>query len=90
MKLISSAFEEGGLIPEKYTCDGTDMSPPLKWDSLPEGTKSLALICDDPDAPMGTWVHWVYYDIPVSTTGVPENVASDERPQIGGIQGWAT
>jgi Raf kinase inhibitor-like YbhB/YbcL family protein len=87
MKLISSAFEEGGLIPEKYTCDGTDMSPPLKWDSLPEGTKSLALICDDPDAPMGTWVHWVYYDIPVSTTGVPENVASDERPQIGGIQG---
>jgi Raf kinase inhibitor-like YbhB/YbcL family protein len=87
MKLISPAFDEGGMIPEKYTCDGADMSPPLKWDSLPEGTKSLALICDDPDAPAGIWVHWVYYDIPASTGGVPENVARDDRPQIGGIQG---
>jgi Raf kinase inhibitor-like YbhB/YbcL family protein len=87
MKLISPAFDEGGIIPEKYTCDGADLSPPLKWDSLPEGTKSLALICDDPDAPMGTWVHWVYYDIPVSTQGVPENVGGDDRPGIGGTQG---
>jgi Raf kinase inhibitor-like YbhB/YbcL family protein len=87
MKLTSPAFEEGGMIPEKYTCDGADLSPALKWDSLPEGTKSLALICDDPDAPMGTWVHWVYYDIPASTEGVPENVAADDRPDIGGTQG---
>jgi Raf kinase inhibitor-like YbhB/YbcL family protein len=87
MKLVSAAFDEGGMIPEKYTCDGADMSPPLKWDSIPEGTKSLALICDDPDAPVGTWVHWVYYDIPVSIKSVPENVASDERPKMGGIQG---
>jgi Raf kinase inhibitor-like YbhB/YbcL family protein len=87
MKLISPAFDEGGMIPEKYTCDGADLSPPLKWDALPEGTKSLALICDDPDAPMGTWVHWVYYDIPVSTQGVPENVGADDRPGIGGTQG---
>ena len=87
MKLTSPAFEEGGMIPEKYTCDGDDLSPALKWDSLPEGTKSLALICDDPDAPMGTWVHWVYYDIPASTEGVPENVAPHDRPGIGGTQG---
>ena len=62
MELTSSAFDEGKMIPGKYTCDGADMSPPLKWGSLPDGTKSLALICDDPDAPMGTWVHWVYYE----------------------------
>jgi Raf kinase inhibitor-like YbhB/YbcL family protein len=63
------------------------VSPPLKWGSLPDGTKSLVLICDDPDAPVGTWVHWVYYDIPVQTKDLPENVAPDERPAPGGIQG---
>ena len=87
MKLTSPAFDEGGMIPEKYTCDGTDLSPPLNWDSIPEKTKSLALICDDPDAPMGTWVHWVYYDIPTSAQGVPENIGADDRPGIGGVQG---
>ena len=87
MKLTSPAFDEGGMIPEKYTCDGTDLSPPLKWDSIPEETKSLALICDDPDAPMGTWVHWVYYDIPSAAQGVPENIGANDRPEIGGIQG---
>ena len=87
MELISSAFNESGMIPGKYTCDGADVSPPLKWGSLPDGTKSLVLICDDPDAPVGTWVHWVYYDIPVHTKDLPENVAPDERPAPGGIQG---
>jgi Raf kinase inhibitor-like YbhB/YbcL family protein len=87
MKLTSSAFDESGMIPGKYTCDGADVSPPLKWDSLPDGTKSLALICDDPDAPMGTWVHWVYYDIPAETKDLSENVVSDERPASGGVQG---
>ncbi len=87
MKLTSPAFDEGGMIPGKYTCDGTDLSPPLKWSAIPEETKSLALICDDPDAPMGTWVHWVYYDIPPSTQGVPENIGADDRPGIGGVQG---
>jgi Raf kinase inhibitor-like YbhB/YbcL family protein len=87
MELISSAFSEGAMIPGKYTCDGADVSPPLKWGALPAGTKSLALICDDPDAPVGTWVHWVYYDIPAGTEGLPENVVPDERPAQGGTQG---
>jgi Raf kinase inhibitor-like YbhB/YbcL family protein len=87
MELISSAFSEGAMIPGKYTCDGEDVSPPLNWRALPAGTKSLALICDDPDAPVGTWVHWVYYDIPAGTEGLPENVVPDERPAQGGTQG---
>jgi Raf kinase inhibitor-like YbhB/YbcL family protein len=87
MELISSAFSEGAMIPGKYTCDGEDVSPPLNWKALPAGTKSLALICDDPDAPVGTWVHWVYYDIPAGTEGLPENVVPDERPAQGGTQG---
>ena len=87
MKLTSSAFDEGGMIPSKYTCDGADVSPPLKWSALPDGTKSLALICDDPDAPMGTWVHWVFYDIPAKTKDLPENITSDKHPASGGVQG---
>lgn len=87
MELSSTAFPEEGMIPTKYTCDGADVSPPLKWGSIPEGTKSYALICDDPDAPVGTWVHWVYYDIPPETEGLPENVTPKEHPSSGGIQG---
>ena len=87
MKLQSTAFKDGEMIPGKYTCDGANVSPPLSWNALPTGTKSLGLICDDPDAPGGTWVHWVYYDIPPETTGLPENVASLQHPQSGGSQG---
>ncbi|MFO7971477.1 MAG: YbhB/YbcL family Raf kinase inhibitor-like protein [Desulfobacterales bacterium] len=87
MELTSMAFSEGAMIPGKYTCDGADVSPPLNWGALPPGTKSLALICDDPDAPVGTWVHWVYYDIPAEREGLPENIATDERPAQGGTQG---
>lgn len=74
IKLSSAAFNEGGPIPRKHTCDDEDISPSLSWDRLPEGTKSLALIADDPDAPMGTWVHWVLYNIPPSTVDLPEGV----------------
>lgn len=70
--LTSSAFSEGGTIPKKHTCDGEDVSPALNWSGIPEGTKSLALIMDDPDAPAGTWVHWVLYDLPPDLTGLPE------------------
>jgi Raf kinase inhibitor-like YbhB/YbcL family protein len=87
MELTSPAFGEGGTIPGKYTCDGADVSPPLKWNALPTGTKSLALICDDPDAPVGTWVHWVFYDIPAETEGLPEGVAPIDHPEEGGTQG---
>ena len=69
IKVTSPAFDEGGMIPEKYTCDGEDMSPALSWSSVPEGTKTLALISDDPDAPMGTWVHWLIWNIPPNITG---------------------
>jgi hypothetical protein len=87
MELTSSAFSEGRMIPGKYTCDGSDVSPPLNWKAAPTGTKSYVLICDDPDAPVGTWVHWVYYDIPAETESLPENVATDEQPAHGGTQG---
>ncbi len=87
MELKSKAFQDGGMIPKKYTCDGMDISPPLEWDAVPEGTKSLAIICDDPDAPMGTWVHWVYYNIPASVKGIPEHVATSANPPTGGTQG---
>src|SRR3990167_4952451 len=68
MQITSTAFTESNMIPAKYTCDGRDISPPLEWKGIPAGTKSLALINDDPDAPVGTWVHWVIYNIPPNVT----------------------
>jgi len=87
IKITSSAFEDGGMIPPKYTCDGDDVSPPLQWDAVPEGTKSIALISDDPDAPMGTWVHWVLFGLPPDTRQLPENVPPDETLPSGAKQG---
>lgn len=74
----SSAFDEGGFIPVKFTCDGQNISPPLEWNGVPEGTQSLALISDDPDAPMGTWVHWVVYNIPPDINGLEEGIPKKE------------
>jgi hypothetical protein len=71
-ELTSSAFKQGAYIPIKYTGDGGDVSPPLTWTGMPDATKSLALICDDPDAPAGTWVHWVLYAIPPTTHELAE------------------
>ncbi|MHC4605092.1 MAG: YbhB/YbcL family Raf kinase inhibitor-like protein [Planctomycetota bacterium] len=87
IKITSSAFEEGGLIPPKYTCDGADISPPLQWDAVPEGTKSIALISDDPDAPMGTWVHWVLFNLPAETKELAENIPPDSTLANGAMQG---
>ncbi|NOX87639.1 MAG: YbhB/YbcL family Raf kinase inhibitor-like protein [Calditrichaeota bacterium] len=87
MKLTSSVFEEGSMIPSKYTCDGADVSPPLAWSDVPDKTKSFALISDDPDAPMGTWVHWVIYNIPDSVRQLPEGVPADEKLKNGAVQG---
>jgi Raf kinase inhibitor-like YbhB/YbcL family protein len=87
IELTSTAFNAGEAIPAIYTCDGDDISPPLQWQNLPEGTGSLALIMDDPDAPRGTWVHWVLYNIPPSTGELPENVAPADSLPGGGSQG---
>jgi Raf kinase inhibitor-like YbhB/YbcL family protein len=65
-KLITSAFQDGGAIPKLYSCEGADVSPSLEWSDAPRGTKSYALIADDPDAPAGTWNHWLLWDIPAS------------------------
>ena len=87
IKLTSTAFEEGEMIPEKHTCDGADISPPLVWSSIPENTKSIALICDDPDAPMGTWVHWILFNIPAYVNELPENITPERELKTGGVQG---
>lgn len=73
MKLKSNSFEHEGLIPPKYTCDDIDINPHLVWEDVPDGTKSFALIVDDPDAPMGTWVHWLVCDIPADIREIPED-----------------
>lgn len=85
MKMTSDAFQANGAIPSRFTCDDKDISPPLAWEGLPEGTQSLALIVDDPDAPdpaapKMTWVHWVLYDLPLSATGLDEGVRLRDLP----------
>jgi Raf kinase inhibitor-like YbhB/YbcL family protein len=87
MKLTSSVFTEGAMIPVKYTCDGQDVSPPLAWSEVLAGAKSLALICDDPDAPVGTWVHWVLFNLPPTSTGLPEGVPAEKTLKGGGVHG---
>ena len=89
MKLIvsSSAFQPGELIPKKYTCDGEEVSPPIAWSDVPKQTKSIALISDDPDAPRGTWVHWVIFNIPADSKGLPENIQPRSTSPDGSRQG---
>ncbi|NOY98742.1 MAG: YbhB/YbcL family Raf kinase inhibitor-like protein [Chloroflexi bacterium] len=86
-ELTSSAFAPGESIPEVYSCDGDDISPPLAWGDPPEGTQSFALITDDPDAPGGTWVHWVLYNIPAGARSLPENIPLDPQLADGSLQG---
>ena len=93
--LNSSAFEPNGAIPAKYTCEGEDVSPALAWSGVPSGTKSLALIVDDPDAPdpaapKMTWVHWVLYDVPPWAQGLPEAVGASSLPRgtREGLNDW--
>lgn len=87
IKLQSSAFTDGGMIPAKYTCDGQDISPPLAWADPPAGTKSFALIVDDPDAPRGTWVHWVLFNVPSATRSLQEGIPEEEVLPDGSRQG---
>ena len=87
LKLTSPAFKHSGDIPPVYTCDGSDLSPALAWSNLPEGTQSLALIVDDPDAPGGTFSHWVVYNLPPRTTHLDEAVKKGTAIPGGGSQG---
>ncbi|MGH9863161.1 MAG: YbhB/YbcL family Raf kinase inhibitor-like protein [Candidatus Acidiferrales bacterium] len=84
LELKSPAFSPGGDIPKKFTCDGPDLSPALSWTDPPVGTQSFTLIVDDPDAPVGTWVHWVFYDLPPSARSLPE-----ARPKTSDLEGGA-
>lgn len=89
LSITSPEFSHNDAIPAEYTCDGRGVSPQLQWSGLPQGTRSLALIVDDPDAPdpkapRHTWVHWVLYDIPATSPGLPKGVSSSHLPQ--GIQ----
>jgi hypothetical protein len=86
-KISSTAFKHQAPIPAKYTCTGADVSPVLSWEGAPSGTKSFVLICDDPDAPAGTWVHWVIYNIPTDIHQLPEGVVkSDIVSTVGGAK----
>lgn len=87
MKLSSPAFADGAVIPMRYTCTGDDVSPPLAWSDTPAGAKSVALIVDDPDAPVGTWVHWVAFNLPVTAGGLPEGIKDAKQLPSGGTQG---
>src|SRR5215471_17309164 len=87
LELTSKAFQPGLTMPKQYTGDGADQSPPLAWSEPPSGTKSLALICDDPDAPRGTWVHWVLFDLPAQTHELAEGLPTSETLDNGAKQG---
>lgn len=87
MKITSSSFKEGDLIPSKFTCDGENISPQMAWMDAPQGTKSFALIADDPDAPAGVWVHWVIYNIPPDTKELQEHTPKQKSIDNGALQG---
>jgi hypothetical protein len=87
IQLSSTAFQQGTSIPTRYTGDGADQSPPLHWSNLPAATKSLALICDDPDAPRGTWVHWVLFNLPPANESLDEAIANTPVLPNGARQG---
>lgn len=87
LALTSTAFEDGKEIPAQHTCDDQDISPPLEWEGAPSGTASFALIMDDPDAPIGTWVHWVVYDLAGDQQSLAVGVPDDPELADGGVQG---
>jgi Raf kinase inhibitor-like YbhB/YbcL family protein len=95
LKITSAAFEDGGAMAAKYTCEGRDIAPPLQWEGVPQGARSLALIVDDPDAPdpaapRMTWVHWVLYNLPPDSGGLAEGVTAARLPggALEGLNGW--
>lgn len=87
LDLTSQAFASQEAIPERLTCDGEDISPPLSWSAPPDGSQSFVLIMDDPDAPMGTWVHWVLFNIPADRRALPENIPAEDQLSDGSLHG---
>lgn len=87
LELRSEAFSAGGNIPRKYTCEGQDVSPPLSWRGVPDEAKSLVLVVDDPDAPRGTFGHWMLYDVPTDLESLPGGIPGGHRPASYGVQG---
>ncbi len=86
-QISSTGFAANQMIPKKFTCDGDDGSPQLTWKDAPAGAKSFALIMDDPDAPVGTWVHWVLFNLPGEAKELPEGVAKQQQLPDGSLQG---
>ena len=86
-QISTTSFPVGGLIPKQYTCDGQDLSPALTWTGAPQGTKSFALIADDPDAPVGTWTHWLIWNIPATTHQLSEGMPKEAQLTDGTRQG---
>jgi len=87
LSITSTAFKQGERIPSKYTCDGSGVSPVLELSDVPEATRSFAIIADDPDAPVGTWIHWVLYNVPGETRALPEAIPPDANLPDGSRQG---
>jgi hypothetical protein len=87
LKISTPAWKPGEKIPRKYTCDDEDLSPPLVFDGAPSGTRVFAMVCDDPDAPVGLWVHWVIYNIPGTAAGLKEGIPTDPKLGDGSLQG---
>src|SRR5262245_43843077 len=87
LEITSTAFQEGQTIPPEYTADGLNKSPPLKWNAPPAGTKALALLCEDPDAPKGTFIHWVAFNIPPESRELDEGMTQEQKFANGTVQG---
>lgn len=90
MRLISSAFPNNGRIPTVYTCDGRDISPPLRWENVPQGTNSFVLICNDPDARGGTWIHWLVFNLPGTVMHLPANANIAFYKGMEGMNNWGS
>ncbi|MFV0349098.1 MAG: YbhB/YbcL family Raf kinase inhibitor-like protein [Halodesulfovibrio sp.] len=91
MRIFSPAFEDGGFIPAEHTCDGENTSPALQWTDVPTGAKFLTLICDDPDAPMGVWDHWLLFNLPAAHEGLDAGISREFDPFPGvahGLNSW--
>jgi Raf kinase inhibitor-like YbhB/YbcL family protein len=87
MNLSSPGFKNGGDIPKKFTCDGADLSPQLSWSDAPAGIKTFALLVDDPDAPVGNWNHWITWNVPAGSKGMPEGLPKEPQLPDGSQQG---